>query len=57
MDLREMGLDSCDSGKRPVVGSCEQGNESLGSTKWWEFLEWPSNAISQERLGFMELVF
>jgi hypothetical protein len=31
-------LDS--SGSRPVVGSCEYGNEPSGWIKCWEILEW-----------------
>jgi hypothetical protein len=27
----------------PVEGSCEHGNESSGSMKCWEFLEWQHN--------------
>jgi hypothetical protein len=32
------GLDSSGSGYGPVVGSCEHGNEPLGSIKGGEFL-------------------
>jgi hypothetical protein len=33
------GLDSSGSGWIPVVGSCEHGNEPLGSVKYWEIIE------------------
>jgi len=33
------GLHSSGSGQGPVVGSCEQSNELLGSIKHGEFLE------------------
>jgi hypothetical protein len=47
IDLREIGLDGMDliwlrigtSGE----GSCEDGNEPLGSIKCWEVLEWLNN--------------
>jgi hypothetical protein len=32
------GLDSSSSGQRPVAGSCEHGNEPLGSITGGEFL-------------------
>jgi hypothetical protein len=35
----EGGLDSSGSGKGPVDGSCEQGNEPSGSIKCGEFLD------------------
>jgi hypothetical protein len=33
------GLDRSGSGKGPVKGSCEHGNESSGSIYCWEALE------------------
>jgi hypothetical protein len=33
------GLDASDSGQRPTVGSCEDGNELMGSIKCMEFAE------------------
>jgi len=33
------GLDSCGSVQGPVVGSCEHGNEPLGSIEGGEFLD------------------
>jgi hypothetical protein len=44
IDLREIGLDGVDwidvaEDKRPVEGSCEHGNEPLGSINCWEVLE------------------
>jgi len=36
-------LDSCGSGYRPVIGSCGQGNEPLGSVKDGESLDWLSD--------------
>jgi hypothetical protein len=33
------GLDTNDSGRGSVVGSCEHGNEPLGSMKGREFLD------------------
>jgi len=33
------GLDSSGSGKGPVAGSCEQGNEPSGSIKGGEFVD------------------
>jgi hypothetical protein len=33
------GLDQSGSGLGPVEGSCEYGNEPLGSIKCWEVLE------------------
>jgi hypothetical protein len=39
-----------------VGDSCEHGNESLGSIKYWEFLGWLSNCLSsQGGLSSMEL--
>jgi hypothetical protein len=38
-DLREIGLDSPGSVWEPVEGSCEHGNEYLGSVKCWEILQ------------------
>jgi hypothetical protein len=38
-----MDFDSCGSGRRPVAGSCEQGNEPWASIKCWGFLEWLRN--------------
>jgi hypothetical protein len=32
-------VDASDSGQGPVAGSCEHGNEPLGSIKGGEFLE------------------
>jgi hypothetical protein len=37
------GLDGSGSGQGPVEGSCEHGNEPLGSIKCWEVLEWLHN--------------
>jgi hypothetical protein len=40
-----------------VAGSCEHGNEPLGSIKCGEFLDWLSVLlVCQEGLCFMELV-
>jgi hypothetical protein len=42
MGLREIGwygLDLFGSGEGPVEGSCEHGNETSGSIKFWEILE------------------
>jgi hypothetical protein len=40
-----------------VAGSCEHGNEPLGSIKRGEFLDWPSMLLaSQGGLCSMELV-
>jgi hypothetical protein len=40
-----------------VEGSCEHGNESLGSIKFWEVLELLHKlAAPQEGLSSMELV-
>jgi hypothetical protein len=40
MDLREMGYDNMDWINLPEdKGSCEHGNELLGSIKVWEILE------------------
>jgi hypothetical protein len=33
------GLDACDSGYRPVAGSCEHGNELSSSIKGGKFLK------------------
>ena len=33
------GLDLCGSGQGQVAGTCECGNEPLGSTKCGEFLD------------------
>jgi hypothetical protein len=33
------GVDACGSGKGAVEGSCEDGNESSGSTTGGEFLD------------------
>jgi hypothetical protein len=33
------GVDSSGSGKRPVAGSCEHGNETSGSIRSGEFLD------------------
>jgi hypothetical protein len=38
--VRESGLDACGSGKGPVAGSCEHGNELSDSMKGGEFLDW-----------------
>jgi hypothetical protein len=46
IDLREIVLDGMDwpgSGQGPVEGSCEHGNEPLGSIKCWQVLEWLHN--------------
>jgi len=37
------GLDVPCSGLGPVAGCCEQCNESLGSIKGMEFLDWLSD--------------
>jgi hypothetical protein len=37
------GLNRSGSGKGPVDGSCEHGNESSGSMKCWEILEYLSD--------------
>jgi hypothetical protein len=37
--LERCGLNSSDSGQRPLVGSCEHGNEPLVSIKGGEFLD------------------
>jgi hypothetical protein len=37
------GLDSYSSGQGPVVVSCEHDNETSGSIKCWEILEWLSD--------------
>jgi hypothetical protein len=37
--VRRCGLDSSGSGQGPVAGSCEHGNEPLGSIKGEEFLQ------------------
>jgi hypothetical protein len=34
------GLDSSGSGQDTFVGSCEHGNETLGSIKGWELLDY-----------------
>jgi hypothetical protein len=39
MDLREIGWDDIDWIELAQEGSCEHGNESSGSIKYWEFLE------------------
>jgi hypothetical protein len=39
----EYGLDSCGSGYRKFVGSCEHGNEPSSSVIYWEFVEWLSD--------------
>jgi hypothetical protein len=44
MDLREIVCDGMDwidlaEDKDQWKGSCEHGNEPLGSMKWWEVLE------------------
>jgi hypothetical protein len=38
------------------VGSCEHGNEPLGSIKGREFLNQPNDLIAFQGLTFMELV-
>jgi hypothetical protein len=45
------GLDASGSRQGPVVGSCENGNEHLGSIKGRVFLDWLSG--SQEGLFSM----
>jgi hypothetical protein len=47
-DLREKGWDGMDwidlaQDRGPVEGSCEHGNETSGSIKYWEVLEWLHN--------------
>jgi hypothetical protein len=37
------GLDSYDTGKGPMVGFCEHGNEPLVAINCWGFLEWLSS--------------
>jgi hypothetical protein len=37
--VRRYGLDSCGSGKEPVMTSCRYGNGSLDSIKGGEFLD------------------
>jgi hypothetical protein len=37
------GLDRSGSGWGPVEGSCEHGNEPMGSINYWEVLEWLQN--------------
>jgi hypothetical protein len=49
-------LDSSGSGYGPVAGSCEHGNEPLGSTKYGEFDTLSVVLASQEGLCYMELV-
>jgi hypothetical protein len=44
MDFREIGWDGMDwfdlvEDRVQWMGSCEHGNEPLGSIKWWEVLE------------------
>ena len=44
MDRQEVGcgghgLDGAGSGQGQVAGTCECGNESSGSIKYWEFLD------------------
>jgi hypothetical protein len=36
--VERCSLDSSNSGQGPVAGSCEHGNEPLGSVKYGEFL-------------------
>jgi hypothetical protein len=47
IDLKEIGWDGMDwidlAQDRELEGSCEHGNESLGSIKCWEVLEWLHN--------------
>jgi hypothetical protein len=38
------GLDSSGSGQGPVAGPCENGNESSGSIKGGEFLDYLSDS-------------
>jgi hypothetical protein len=44
-------LDSSGSGKRGVEGCLEDGNETSGSIKCWEFLEWLLKTDSMELLS------
>jgi hypothetical protein len=37
------GLDASGSRQKPVAGSCEHGNESSGSVKGGEFLDYLSD--------------
>jgi hypothetical protein len=40
-----------------VEGSCERGNESLGSIKWWEVLELSERLVaSQEAINSIDLI-
>jgi hypothetical protein len=41
--MRGCGLESSGSGKGPMAGSCEHGDEPSGFIKWREFLELLSN--------------
>jgi hypothetical protein len=51
------GTHSCGSGERLVVGSCECGNELLGSTKEGNFLTRRETVISQRELCSVFYVF
>jgi hypothetical protein len=51
------GLNSCGSGRGPMAGSCEHGNEPLSSMKGSEFFDLQSVlSASQEALCSTELV-
>jgi len=39
------GLDACGSGKGPVAGCCEHGNEPSGYIKEGGFLDQPSDCV------------
>jgi hypothetical protein len=41
--VEKCGLDSSDSGQRPLVVFCEHGNKSSGSIKFREFLDYLSD--------------
>jgi hypothetical protein len=41
--VKSCGLDESGSGEGPVVGSCGNANESLGSIKGREFLDYLSD--------------
>jgi hypothetical protein len=38
-EIEWVGMDWIDLAREPVDGSCEHGNESSGSIKYWEILE------------------
>jgi hypothetical protein len=53
--LVSYGLDSYGSGWRPVAGSCEYGNEPLGTLKGGRFPDCMSDLASREGLCPTEL--